>query len=71
MLNNAIIFGDSYSTFEGFLPEGYSAYYSEKRTNDTDVIKVSDTWWHQVVTQANLNLIQSRTLKDSLMQETV
>ena len=65
--NNAIIFGDSYSTFEGFLPEGHSAYYSEKRTNDTDVIKVSDTWWHQVVTQANLNLI----LNDSWSGSTI
>ena len=67
MLNNAIIFGDSYSTFEGFLPEGYAAHYSEKRTNDTDVIKVSDTWWHQVVTQANLNLI----LNDSWSGSTI
>ena len=27
---NIVIFGDSYSTFEGWVPEGYSHYYSPK-----------------------------------------
>jgi len=55
--NNTIIFGDSYSTFAKFVPDGQPSYYSEIERPETDVTKVSDTWWHQVVTEANLNLI--------------
>ena len=57
MPNNTIIFGDSYSTFENYIPDGYSVYYSEMERPETDVTKVSQTWWHQVITEANLNLV--------------
>ena len=26
-IQNVMIFGDSYSTFEGYIPEGYAFYY--------------------------------------------
>ena len=65
--NNTIIFGDSYSTFEHFVPDGYAIYYSEKERPETDVTKVFQTWWHQVVTEANLNLI----LNDSWSGSTI
>lgn len=64
MPNNAIIFGDSYSTFKDFIPEGYATYYPQ---NATDVTEVSETWWHQVVTETNLNLI----LNDSWSGSTI
>lgn len=54
-LNNTIIFGDSYSTFEKFVPDGYAVYYSGIERPETDVTKVYQTWWHQVITGANLN----------------
>lgn len=57
MMDNAIILGDSYSTFAKFVPEGQPSYYSEKERPETDVTKVSDTWWYQVVAEANLNLL--------------
>ena len=44
MSNNTVIFGDSYSTFENFIPDGYAVYYSEKERPETDVTKVSQTW---------------------------
>ena len=56
MSNNTIIFGDSYSTFENFVLEGYAVYYTEKGRPETDVTKVFQTWWHQVVTEIDLNL---------------
>ena len=61
MKKNAMIFGDSYSTFEGFIPEGYSAYYVPAETEDSDVRDVSQTWWHQVVKEANLNLVMNNS----------
>lgn len=56
-LNNVLIFGDSYSTFEGYIPEGYDIYYSEKGNPDTDVRKVTETWWHQVISETDSSLI--------------
>ena len=67
MSNNTIIFGDSYSTFENFVPKGYAVYYSEDERPETDVTKVFQTWWHQVATEANLNLI----LNDSWSGSTI
>lgn len=44
------IFGDSYSTFEGYLtPDTNEVWYFAKGRNDNDVKRVEQTWWHQVV----------------------
>jgi len=29
-MKNILIFGDSYSTYEGYIPEGYPTYYSSQ-----------------------------------------
>lgn len=65
MKNNVIIFGDSYSTFEGFVPDGYWIYYSEEGRPETDVTQVSQTWWHQVIHDANLNLVMNNSWSGS------
>ncbi len=65
MSKNAIIFGDSYSTFDKHIPDGYACYYSENSRPETDVTKVSETWWHQVVTEANLNLVLNNSWSGS------
>lgn len=65
--SNTIIFGDSYSTFENYVPDGYAIYYSEKSRPETDVTKVSQTWWYQVITEANLKLV----LNDSWSGSTI
>ena len=67
MKKNAIIFGDSYSTFKGFVPERYDIWYSENVRPETDVTNVSQTWWHQVMNEANLNLV----LNDSWSGSTI
>lgn len=63
--NNTIIFGDSYSTFEKFVPDGYEVYYSEKGRPETDVTKVDQTWWYQVVEEVNLNLVLNNSWSGS------
>jgi len=65
MPNNTIIFGDSYSTFEKYVPDNYTIYYSEKGRPETDVTKVSQTWWYQVVTEADLNLVLNNSWSGS------
>ena len=37
-LGNVLIFGDSYSTFEGYVPEGYDVYYYKDGRSNGEVI---------------------------------
>lgn len=47
------VLGDSYSTFQGYIPEGNEAwYYTPVDTSRTDVDNVTQTWWWQVINQA-------------------
>lgn len=66
-MKKAIIFGDSYSTFQNYIPKGYETYYSDSVFTGTDVTKVSQTWWHQAVLEAGLELV----LNDSWSGSTI
>lgn len=48
------ILGDSYSTFEGWVPEGNHIWYAPTRGND--VKQVGQTWWHQLIEDNGLEL---------------
>lgn len=51
------ILGDSYSTFQGFLPEGHAVWYKVPANPEhTDVTKVEQTWWWQVVKEGGYKL---------------
>lgn len=46
------IFGDSYSTFEGYnYPSTNETWYFANGRNDNDVKQVEQTWWHQVASR--------------------
>lgn len=60
--NNVLIFGDSYSTFEGFIPDGYDVYYP---SSSADVKSVEDTWWHMVIEETDSRLIQNNSWSGS------
>lgn len=65
------VFGDSYSTFKGFNPEGYATWYdSSNRPETTDVNKVEQTWWWQVIKEGgfkmgNINSYSGSTICNS------
>ena len=65
MKNNTLIFGDSYSTFKGYVPDGYAVYYPENDKFETDVKNVCQTWWHQVMGEAGLNLVLNNSWSGS------
>ena len=59
-MGNVFILGDSYSTFEGFIPDGYARYYDNEGPNyirknpdmklgDNDVCEVFQTGWYNLV----------------------
>ena len=55
-LGNVFILGDSYSTFEGYIPDGYHPYYTKDSVNH-GVERVEKTWWHQIITETGANLV--------------
>ncbi len=55
-LGNVMILGDSYSTFKGYIPEGYEAHYYPERP-DCDVLEVEKTWWMQLINETDSELI--------------
>ena len=51
------VLGDSYSTFEGFIPKGNATWYSSHPNRDmTDVSSVEQTWWWQVISQGGYKM---------------
>lgn len=64
-MRNTLIFGDSYSTFEGYIPEGYAVYYTTQVVEKTDVHRVEDTWWYPLCEEKQLNLIQNNSWSGS------
>jgi len=51
------ILGDSYSTFEGHIPEGNAVWYwAHPDTTRTDVRSVRETWWWQVISEGGFVL---------------
>ena len=67
-MKNILIFGDSYSTYEGYIPEGYRTYYSPKgRVEGPAVTKmqVEETWWKRVVDLIGCNLLLNNSWSGS------
>lgn len=43
------VYGDSISTFEGIIPEGWRVFYEGEQRRETGVETPGDTWWMQVI----------------------
>jgi hypothetical protein len=50
-LGNIFILGDSYSTFTGIIPEGYSAWYTPTPKPETDVTRAEEIWHQRLLEQ--------------------
>lgn len=72
MLKNILIFGDSYSTYEGYIPEGFATYYSPQGRPNTAVCKMSvdDTWWKRLMNQTGATLVQNNSWSGSTLGHT-
>lgn len=56
-LGNVLVIGDSYSTFEGHIPEGYGPYYGPERHPESGVLEVSKTWWKRLIDKTGSKLV--------------
>lgn len=45
------ILGDSYSTFDGYVPFGNAVWYETRPSKKTDVFDVKETWWWQLISR--------------------
>ncbi len=64
-MQNVVIFGDSYSTFEGYIPEGYACYYKNDKAPMLECVE--QTWWKLLSKELKLNI----KLNDSYSGSTV
>lgn len=66
---NILIIGDSYSTFDGYIPKDYDTWYT-KDSEKTDVHDVTETWWWQLVKETDSNLIQNESFSGTTICNT-
>lgn len=62
---NVFILGDSYSTFEGYVPKGNAIYYTNVGRADNDITSVSETWWHLLASELDLNIVHNNSWSGS------
>lgn len=70
-LGKTLILGDSYSTFEGSIPEGYDSWYFYKESDQTDVNKPEQTWWYQVFNRDDNVLLLNESYSGTTICNTV
>ena len=62
------VLGDSYSTYEGWIPEGFANWYAPWRGND--VKKVEDTWWYRLIEDNGLQLEKNNSFSGATICNT-
>lgn len=56
------ILGDSISTFEGTIPDGYATYYPQG-----DVVSANDLWWNILIKNLGVNLLINNSYSGSFV----
>ncbi len=57
--------GDSISTYEGYLPEDYPAFYTNRAAYFTNIDGYKDTWWGQVIDHFDAKLLVNNSWSGS------
>jgi len=68
---NVFIMGDSYSTYQGYIPEGYRYYYGDERMDSPVVRGVHKTWWNMLAKEKDLNIVKNDSFSGSTICNTV
>ncbi len=61
------VLGDSYSTFEKYIPDTNKTYYTTTDWSKTGVVNVKQTWWWQVIKKAGFKLGANDSYKRGLL----
>lgn len=63
--------GDSYTTFEGHIPEGNAVwYFCPPDTGLTDVAHLEQTWWHRVIREGGYRLVTNESYSGATISYT-
>lgn len=68
MIGNFMILGDSYSTFTGYIPEGYITYYTYPDGYCPDTpsrMQPEETWWKRFIEATGANLVLNNSWSGS------
>ncbi len=65
---NILIFGDSYSTYDGYIPKGYATYYP--RAGAWDIEDVSHTWWTMLADETKSRIVMNNSWSGSTICNT-
>ena len=72
-MKNIVIFGDSYSTHEHIIPEGYKSYYYDDGKEDgpsVSKMQMEDTWWYKFISHINARLLRNDSWSGSTIGHT-
>lgn len=64
------ILGDSYSTFEDYVPDGYAIWYDHNPKAENDVCSVSQTWWYELFSNKPYTLLVNNSYSGSTVCNT-
>ena len=68
MVNNCLIIGDSYSTYEGYIPKGYVAYYTPEGKGPeypATKMELDQTWWRLMLAETKATLVENNSWSGS------
>ena len=71
MSKSIFIIGDSYSTYKGYIPEGYSCYYGAGRENVANVSEVDKTWWRLLAKKMDYHIVMNDSYSGSTVSTSV
>lgn len=69
-LGKIYILGDSYSTFEGCIPEGNASWYFRAPSDNTDVTDKKQTWWYKLLSSTDSELLKNNSYSGSTVCNT-
>lgn len=69
-IKTVAILGDSYSTFDGYIPEGNACWYFTTPQGENDVVSVEQTWWHKFCEDGGYELLLNESYSGSTICNT-
>jgi hypothetical protein len=59
------VVGDSISTLNGYIPDGYALYYTEETMQNAGIAGQEDTWWGQIISRLGGKLLKNNSWSGS------
>lgn len=69
-IEDFVVLGDSYSTFQGYIPEGNASWYFTEPIAGSDVDKVEQTWWSLFAESTGYKLLRNESWSGSTICNT-